>query len=45
MNRQEDGILIRSSGDTLLISPPLIITEEQIGDIFAAIRRVLGNID
>jgi beta-alanine--pyruvate transaminase len=45
MNRQKDGILIRSSGDTLLISPPLIITEEQIGDIFAATRRALGNID
>ena len=40
----EDGILIRASGDTLLISPPLIITEEQIGDIFAAIRRAVTSI-
>jgi beta-alanine--pyruvate transaminase len=36
--------MIRSSGDTLLISPPLIINEDQIGDIFAAIRRALANI-
>ena len=38
---EEDGILIRSSGDTLLISPPLIIEEEQIEEIFAAIHRAL----
>jgi len=41
----EDGILIRNSGDTLLLSPPLIITEEQIDTIFAAIRRALDAID
>jgi beta-alanine--pyruvate transaminase len=41
----DDGILIRNSGDTLLISPPLIITEEQIEAILAAIRRALIVID
>ena len=41
----EAGILIRNSGDTLLISPPLIITEAQIDEIFAAIRRALLTID
>lgn len=40
-----DDILIRSSGDTLLISPPLIITEDQIEAIFSAIRRALIAID
>jgi len=40
----EDGILIRGSGDTLLVSPPLIVTEEQINDIFTAIRRALTAI-
>ncbi|KWV50022.1 hypothetical protein AS156_14715 [Bradyrhizobium macuxiense] len=40
----DDGILIRSAGDTLMISPPLIITEEQIEAIFAAIRRALNAI-
>jgi beta-alanine--pyruvate transaminase len=38
---EDDGILIRSSGDTLLISPPLIIAEEQIDEIFAAIHHAL----
>jgi beta-alanine--pyruvate transaminase len=41
----EDGILIRGSGDTLLLSPPLIITEEQIETIFSAVRRALQAID
>jgi beta-alanine--pyruvate transaminase len=41
----EDGILIRASGDTLLLSPPLIITEEQIETTFAAVQRALREID
>jgi beta-alanine--pyruvate transaminase len=41
----EDGILIRGSGDTLLLSPPLIITEEQIATIFSAVRRALQAIN
>jgi len=41
----EDGILIRGSGDTLLLSPPLIITEEQIETVFSAVRRALQAID
>jgi beta-alanine--pyruvate transaminase len=41
----ENSILIRASGDTLLLSPPLIITEEQIEAIFAAVHRALHKID
>jgi beta-alanine--pyruvate transaminase len=41
----DDGILIRAAADTLMISPPLIITEEQIEAIFSAIRRALHAID
>jgi beta-alanine--pyruvate transaminase len=41
----DDGILIRGAADTLLLSPPLIITEEQIQATFAAIRRALSAID
>jgi beta-alanine--pyruvate transaminase len=40
----DDGILIRGSGDTLLLSPPLIITEEQIETIFASIKRALAAV-
>ena len=40
-----DGVLIRASGDTLLLSPPLIISEEQIEVVFAAIGRALAAVD
>ena len=37
------GIPIGSSGDTLFVSPPLIVTKDQI-EIFPAIRRALNAI-
>jgi beta-alanine--pyruvate transaminase len=40
----EEGILIRSSGDTLVLSPPLIITENEIAMVFATIRRALDTL-
>ena len=41
----DDSILIRAAADTLMISPPPIITGDQIEAIFAAIRRALHAID
>ena len=41
----DDSILIRADADTLMISPPLIITEDQIEPIFAAIRRATHAIE
>ena len=38
----EGGMLVRNSGDTLLLSPPLIIDEEQIAYVFATLARVLA---
>jgi len=38
------GMLVRNSGDTLLLSPPLIISEEQIGYVFATLGRVLQSV-
>jgi beta-alanine--pyruvate transaminase len=38
----EAGMLVRNSGDTLLLSPPLIISEEQIAYVFETLGRVLG---
>ena len=40
----DDGILIRSSGDTLVLSPPLIIAENEIEMVFATIRRALDMV-
>lgn len=36
-----DGVLIRSSGDTLVLSPPLIISESQIEAVLRTIREAL----
>ncbi len=39
------GVLIRASGDTLAFSPPLIVSEGQIGQIFETVGEVLKTID
>ncbi|MGH8303720.1 MAG: aminotransferase class III-fold pyridoxal phosphate-dependent enzyme [Steroidobacteraceae bacterium] len=40
----EAGMLVRNSGDTLLLSPPLIIDEEQIAQVFGTIGTVLAAV-
>jgi beta-alanine--pyruvate transaminase len=40
----DEGILIRSSGDTLVLSPPLIISDNEIEMVFATIRRALDTV-
>jgi beta-alanine--pyruvate transaminase len=41
----DHGIMLRITGDTIALSPPLIITEEQIGEIFEdKLPRVLAAI-
>jgi beta-alanine--pyruvate transaminase len=37
----DEDLLIRITGDTLAIAPPLIVTEAQIGEIFAKVGRVI----
>jgi beta-alanine--pyruvate transaminase len=41
----ERGVLIRASGDTLAFSPPLVVSEGQIGEVFDAVKAVLATID
>ncbi len=41
----DKGVLVRYTGDILAISPPLIITEKQIAQIFSTIAGVLGTVD
>ncbi len=38
-----DGLLIRTTGDIIALSPPLIITRDQIDELFAKLRKVLMN--
>ncbi|TWG87526.1 beta-alanine--pyruvate transaminase [Cupriavidus gilardii J11] len=40
----ERGLLVRYTGDILAFSPPLIITEAQIGEMFDTVRKVLQDI-
>ena len=40
----EAGVLIRVTGDIIAISPPLIINEAQISEIFDTIIRVLDTV-
>jgi beta-alanine--pyruvate transaminase len=37
----ERGCLIRSAGDTMLLSPPLIIERAQIDELFSVLSDVL----
>ncbi|HEY0436074.1 MAG TPA: aminotransferase class III-fold pyridoxal phosphate-dependent enzyme, partial [Phenylobacterium sp.] len=38
------GLMIRVTGDTIALSPPLIITPGQIGELFAILRQVLEGL-
>lgn len=40
----ERGILIRTTGDTIALSPPLIITTEQIDELIGGIGEILRDI-
>ena len=41
----QKGVLIRVTGDIIAISPPLIINEAQISEIFATIAQVLDEVN
>ncbi len=41
----DDNILIRTTGDIIALSPPLIITRGQIDELFSKLRAVLQAID
>jgi beta-alanine--pyruvate transaminase len=41
----EQDLLIRTTGDIIAMSPPLIVTPAQIDEIVAKLRRVLSTLD
>jgi beta-alanine--pyruvate transaminase len=41
LNCFQQGIMIRFTGDTLAFSPPLIVSEAQIDEIFATVKKAL----
>ena len=41
----EKGLLIRTTGDIIALSPPLIISKAEIDDLFGVLRDVLMDLD
>jgi beta-alanine--pyruvate transaminase len=37
----DHGLMLRAVGDTLALSPPLIVSEAQIGEIFEKVTRII----
>lgn len=42
--RRETGVLVRDCAHTLVLSPPLIMTEAEAGEVVAAVRSVLERL-
>ena len=42
---EDHGLLFRITGDTIALSPPLIITEDQIGEIFDKVKKVIRQVN
>jgi len=40
-----DGLMIRVTGETIALSPPLIISESEIAEIFDKLARVIRSLD
>jgi beta-alanine--pyruvate transaminase len=41
---QEESLVIRVTGDTIALTPPLIIGETEIADLFERVRRVINKL-
>jgi beta-alanine--pyruvate transaminase len=37
----DEGLMIRITGETLALTPPLVVSEAQIGEIFDKVARVI----
>lgn len=40
----EEGVLVRFAGDTIALSPPLIVSEDEIGRMFATLREAIRTV-
>jgi beta-alanine--pyruvate transaminase len=41
----EHGVMMRTAGDTIALSPPLIISEAQIGELFEKVGKVIKSVN
>jgi beta-alanine--pyruvate transaminase len=37
----DESLLIRTTGDTIALTPPLIVSEQEVGEIFEKVSRVI----
>ena len=44
LDAYDAGILIRTTGDIIAMSPPLIVSEAQIDELVGTLRTVLGRL-
>ena len=44
MKAFEKGILIRTTGDTIALSPPLIVEAEQIDQLVTTLRELIKEV-
>jgi beta-alanine--pyruvate transaminase len=40
----EHGVMFRAVGDTIAMSPPLIVTEAQIGEMFDKLGKIIKQV-
>jgi beta-alanine--pyruvate transaminase len=40
----DEGVMIRITGETLALTPPLIVSDAQIGEIFEKVKRVINAV-
>jgi beta-alanine--pyruvate transaminase len=40
----DQGLMIRVTGETIALSPPLIASENDIGEIFEKVARVIKSV-
>jgi len=41
VNFHDNDLMVRVAGDTLVLTPPLIMTEDQIGEIIEKVAKVI----
>ncbi|MFS8036007.1 aspartate aminotransferase family protein [Xanthobacter sp. AM11] len=41
---QEESIMIRTAGDTLVMTPPLVISEAQVGELVEKVGRIIEKV-
>ena len=41
----DEGLMIRVTGETIALSPPLIVSEKEIGEIFDKLGKVLRTLN